>query len=57
MASLLDKNASLEGEGNEYAPENEERLFGVPIRMLLDINQQVHVYIVVRSVASDKCFV
>lgn len=38
----MDKNGEqLEGEGDEYMAENEERLFDVPIRMLSDINQQV----------------
>jgi len=38
---LLDRNAELGGEGEEFAGENEERLIDVPIRMLSDINQQV----------------
>lgn len=41
LLSLLERNASLVGEGAEFAAENEERLFAIPVKMLVDINLQV----------------
>ena len=44
LAFLLDRNSEFSVDGQDTITENEERLFDVPIMMLTDINQQVHVY-------------
>ena len=41
VAVLLDKNAEVTVDGDEYRQENEERLFEIPLRMMTDFNQQV----------------
>jgi len=41
LSPLLDKNSSLSAENQEYAAENEDRLYSIAVKMLVDINLQV----------------
>lgn len=43
ISPLLDKNLSLQDHGAESVHDIEEKLFGIPVKMLVDINLQVQI--------------
>ena len=45
VVSLIERNCEFrERDDTPFGQENEDRLYEIPVKMLNDFNQQVHVY-------------